>query len=403
MMEERTMQARKIEDTLYWVGAMDWDRRMFDELIPLPDGTSYNAYLLQGGGKAVLFDAVDPPMAATLFARLESLKVERIDYLVAHHAEQDHSGSIPEVLERFPMAQVLCTPKCKTMLIEHVHLKEERIREVKDGEVLSLGDLTLKFIHFPWVHWPETMLTWCPERKLLFTCDLFGSHKAASGVFVQDEALVLSEAKRYYAEIMMPFASMISKSMAKLEGLDIRLILPSHGPVYQRPALILDAYRDWLNAPPKNLAVVAFVSMHGSTRLMAEALVDALGARGVRVEQYDLSKADIGKLACDLVDAATVALGSPTVLGGAHPAAASAAYLANLLRPKTKWLAVFGSYGWGGKLAGGLGALLGAVKAELLPPVLVKGLPRRADYAAIEKLADEIAARHATLKEKPPA
>jgi flavorubredoxin len=397
------MKAMKIEESLYWVGAMDWDRRMFDELIPLPEGTSYNAYLLQSGGKTVLFDAVDPTMADTLFARLESLGVKKIDYLVAHHAEQDHSGSIPAALERFPMAQLLCTPKCRTMLIEHVHVKEDRIREVKDGETLELGDATLKFIHFPWVHWPETMLTWCPERKLLFTCDLFGSHKASSEIMVQDEAVVLSEAKRYYAEIMMPFAGMIAKSMAKLSGLDIRLILPSHGPVYPRPALIMDAYRDWLSAPPKNLAIVAYVSMHDSTRRLATALVDALCVRGVRVEQYDLTKTDIGKLACDLVDAATVVLGSPIVLGGAHPVVANAAYLTNLLRPKTKWLGIFGSYGWGGKLAEQLGSMLTAVKAEVLPPVLVKGLPRAADYAAIEKLADEIAARHAALKEKTPA
>lgn len=394
------MKARKIEEGLHWVGVMDWDRRMFDELIPLPDGTSYNAYLLQAGGKTVLFDAVDPPQTRALFARLESLGVKVIDYLVAHHAEQDHSGAIPAVLERFPMAQVLCTPKCKAMLLDLLHIPEGRIREVKDGETLSVGGLTLRFIHFPWVHWPETMLTWCPEKRLLFTCDLFGSHKAASDVFVQDEAVVLAEAKRYYAEIMMPFAGMIAKSMAKLEGLDARLILPSHGPVYPRPALILDAYKEWLSAPPKNLAVVAYVSMHESTRRMAEALVDALSARGVRVEQYDLARADIGKLASDLVDAATVALGTPMVLGGAHPAVANAAYLTNLLRPKTRWLAVFGSYGWGGKLAEQLGAMLGAVKAEVLPPVMVKGLPRSADYAALEKLADEIAARHATLKEK---
>jgi flavorubredoxin len=394
------MRARKMAEGLHWVGAVDFDRRLFDALIPLPEGTSYNAYVVQGAEKTALLDAVDPPMTRVLLKRLESLGLARLDYIVAHHAEQDHSGAIPAVLERYPMAQVLCTAKCKPMLLDHLALPEGRaegsIRAVEDGERVDLGGKTLQFIHFPWVHWPETMLTWLPELKTLFPCDLFGSHYATNELFCGGGEAVLLGAKRYYAEIMMPFRSTIAKNWGKLAGLDIRRIAPSHGPVWDKPALILDAYKDWTSAPPKNLAVLAYISMHDSTRLMADHLLEALTGLGVAVERFDLEDSDIGKLAMSLVDAQTLVLGTPTVIGGPHPRVAYAAVLANLLKPKARFGAVFGSYGWGGQAVEALAKLLPALKLELLRPVLAKGLPRGPEFQALDKLAQDIAARHST-------
>jgi flavorubredoxin len=206
-------------------------------------------------------------------------------------------------------------------------------------------------------------------------------------------------AKRYFAEIMMPFSNMIEKRLGKVLELNPEYIAPSHGPIHEEPSLILDAYRDWVCAPPRNMVVVPYISMHDSTRHMVEHFVEACGQRGIRAEQFNLAEPDIGKLAMLLVDAASMVIGTPTVLGGPHPQVAYAAYLANAIRPKMKYLSVMGSYGWGGKVVEQLAAMIPNLKVEVIPPVLCKGLPKEADLAAIDCLADEIAKRHAKLSE----
>jgi len=387
------MQARKIGDGVWWVGAIDWDRRLFDSLIPLPDGTSYNSYLVQGSDKSALIDAVDPAMKDVLLARLKSLKISRLDYVIANHAEQDHTGAIPDILDAFPMAQVLASEKCKGMLIDLLAIPEERITVVRDGEKLDLGNRTLQFNYFPWVHWPETMLTWLSKEKMLFSCDLFGSHLASADLFASDDKVVLPSAKRYYAEIMMPFRAMIESKLDIVTRLEPQMIAPSHGPIHKEPKKIIDAYREWVSGQPKDLVVIPYISMHDSTRLMVAHLVEACAARGIEVEQFNLAEADIGKLAMSMVDAAGIILGSPIVLGGPHPKVAYAALLANALRPKAKFISVIGSFGWGGRLVETLQALIPNLKVEVIPPVLVKGLPREKDYAALDALADSIQAR----------
>jgi flavorubredoxin len=381
---------RVLKPNVFFVGAIDWDRRMFDELIPLPDGTSYNSYVVRGSEKTALIDTVDPAKSDTLIGNLVSLGLDRIDYIVANHAEQDHSGSLPELLVLYPQAKVVTNPKCRDMLVEHLHLDADQFLTVEDGGTLSLGDKTLKFLYTPWVHWPETMCSYLVEDRILFSCDFFGSHLATSSLFVDDEVRTVDDAKRYYAEIMMPFRSQIQKNLDKLAGTAIEMIAPSHGPVYPRPALIMDAYREWVGDRVKNEVVVAYVSMHDSTRRMVEHLVVDLMDRGLIVKQFNLVSADIGQLAISLVDAATVILASPTVLVGPHPAAAYAAVLVNALRPKTRFVGVIGSYGWAGKMVDQLKALLGNLKAEFLDPVLSKGLSRDEDYVKLDAMAGRI-------------
>ncbi len=386
------MKARKITDHVWFLGAQDFDRRLFDELIPLPDGTSYNAYLINGSEKTVLIDTVDSEKSDVLLDQLSG--VESLDYLVCQHVEQDHSGTIPKVLARYPNAQVLASPKAKPMLVDHLHVDPERIREVIDGETISLGDRTLEFIHAPWVHWPETMLTYLHEEKILFTCDFFGSHLATTEIYAHDRERVHEAAKRYYAEIMMPFRTIIAKHLNRLEGLKFKMIAPSHGPVYDDPSFILDAYRHWVLDPPRNLVVLPYASMHGSTQLMVGHLIAALVAHGVEVAPFNLTVTDLGKLAAALVDAATVVFGTPTVLTGPHPSVVSAAYLVTALRPKIKYGAIIGSYGWAGKAVETIQSLIGSLRLEWLEPVMVRGRPRDEDYTALDRLADEIAACH---------
>ncbi len=385
---------RQLKPNIYAVGAIDWDARLFDRLIPLPDGTSYNSYVVRGNEKTVLFDTVDPAKTDVLLKNLVRLGINKIDYVVAHHAEQDHSGSLPDVLLIYPDAKVVTNPKCKGMLIDLLDIDEDRFITVEDGQRLSLGDKTLQFIYTPWVHWPETMSTYLVEDKILFSCDFFGSHLASSSLFVDDEAVAYESAKRYFAEIMMPFRRQINTNIAKLEDLDIEIIAPSHGPVHGKPNFIIDAYKDWVSETVKNEVIVAYVSMHGSTAKMVSYFVEALIDRGITVRQFELSTVDIGKLAMALVDASTVVIGSPTVLAGPHPSAAYAAFLANGLRPKTKFASIIGSYGWGGKMVEQLTNMLTNLKVEILEPVLAKGDPKEGDFAALDKLADEILARH---------
>jgi flavorubredoxin len=386
------MRAKKIREKVLWLGAIDWDRRLFDSLIPLPDGTSYNAYLVQGSGKTVLIDTVDPSMTHTLRSQLED--VPKIDFVISLHAEQDHSGAIPMILEKYRKAKVIVSSKGKGLLVDLLQIPEERFMVVQDGETLSLGDRTLKFIFTPWVHWPETMVTYLQDDKILFSCDFFGSHIATSELYVNDEGRVYEAAKRYFAEIMMPFRKAIEKNLEKLKGYEIEMIAPSHGPIYARPVFILDAYREWALGDPKNLVVLPYVSMHGSTRRMVDYLVSALINRGVAVERFDLTVSDVGKLAMALVDAGTIVVGTPTVLMNPHPSAAYAAMLANMLKPKARFLSIVGSYGWGGKTVEALAALIPNLKVEVIEPVLAKGLPGEKEYFALDNLASAIASKH---------
>ncbi|MCD4678830.1 MAG: FprA family A-type flavoprotein, partial [Bacteroidales bacterium] len=316
------------------------------------------------------------------------------DYIITNHAEQDHSGTLPQIIERYPETQIVCTSKCKEMLVDLLLAPQDRFLTVEDGATLSLGDRTLEFIHAPWVHWPETMLTYLREDEILFPCDLFGSHLATTDLYVTDEGRAYEAAKRYYAEIMMPFRKIIQKHLKKIQGYKISLIAPSHGPMYDKPEFILDAYHDWVFSNPKNIVVLPYISMHGTIHDMVNYLVDALTRYGVTVEQFNLAVTDIGKLAMALVDAATIVIGSPTVLTGAHPNVVYATYLANALRPKVKFVSIIGSYSWGGKMVQQLADLIPNLKVEILDTVVVKGYPRDKDFEALDKLAVIIADKH---------
>jgi len=391
------MPAKEIMPGIYAVGAIDWDRRLFDELIPLPEGTSYNAYLIQGFEKTALIDSVDPTKESDLFENLKKLNIEKIDYLVAHHAEQDHSGTIPAILKAYPMAKVVTNEKGQEFLSSLLLISPDKFKVISDGEELSLGNKTLKFLFTPWVHWPETLVTYLVEDKILFSCDFFGSHLATSEFYAQEGELLLESAKRYYAEIMMPFRIIIRKNLDKIKPLDIAMIAPSHGPIYKNPSFIIEAYHEWTSDHVKNEVVLPFVSMHGSTEKMVRHFIQLLIERNIEVKPFNLPRSDIGELAMALVDAATVVLGTPMVLTGPHPQAVYATYLLNILRPKTKFISIIGSFGWGGKFIDDIKGLLTNIKAELLEPVVARGYPKEDDFQALERLANEIAKKHQEL------
>jgi len=391
------MFAREIRSGVLYVGTVDWHRPVFDELIPLPQGTSYNAYLVKGATHTALIDTVDPSREAEFLKGLESLAPLRIDFIIPNHAEQDHSGAIPAVLARHPEAKVVTNAKCKDILKDLLLLPEEAFKVVQDRETLPLGGRTLEFILAPWVHWPETMFTYLREDRILFSCDFLGAHYASSRLFTGRDPAVQLAAKRYYAEIMMPFRTSIRKHLDLLKGFPIDLVAPSHGLVYTDPAFILDAYARWASDEVANEALILYVSMHGSVQRMVDHLADGLIRREVVVTPYHLPRADLGELAMDLVDAASVVLASPVFHAGLHPEADYGLTLVAGLRPKTRFFGLLGSYSWGHRLEEIVKNRLTGLKAEILPPVISKGHPKEADFKALDGLADTIGRKHRDL------
>lgn len=383
---------REIKPGVYFVGAINWDTRMFDELIPLPDGTTYNSYLVKGNEKTALIDTVDITKTSELIDHLVTLGIDKIDYIIANHAEQDHSGSINDMLVLYPEAKVVTNAKCKTFLMDLLCTEDDKFITIEDGQELSLGDKTLKFVFTPWTHWPETMGTYIVEDKIYCSCDFFGTHFAGSELYGTEK--MYHPAKRYFAEIMMPFRTSIKKNIEKVEQLGAEIIAPSHGPIYDNPNFILDAYKEWTSDNVKNQVLVPFVSMHGSTLKMVDYFCDALIERGVAVKRFNLTNCDIGELAMELVDSATLVMGCSQVLAGAHPTAMHAAYLANALRPKTKFLSLIGSVGWGGKMIEHITGALGNFKAEIIEPVIAQGYPKEDTFTKLDELADTISQKH---------
>ena len=388
------MEPRTIKDGVYYVGFIDWDRRLFDSLIPTPHGTSYNSYLIKGSEKTALIDASDFGKEENLLNVLEKAEIESIDYIISNHAEQDHSGAIPKILEKYPNAKIVTNSKCKELIESFLLIPEEKFIVVKDDEEISLGDKTIQFMIAPWVHWPDTMFSYLKEDKILFPCDFLGSHHATSELFLTDEKEIYLSAKRYYAEIMMPFRTMIKKHLERIDKLDIDIIAPSHGPLYKDPSFIIEAYKDWSGDSVKNQVIIPYVSMHGSTKAMAEYLSESLIDKGIEVKLFNLEVADAGELLMSLVDAATIVVGGSTLLVGPHPLAYYATYLVNAVRPKTKFVSIIGSYGWGGKAVETLKGLISNIKVELIEPVYIKGYPKENDFKSLDELAEKIYKKH---------
>lgn len=391
------MVPRAIKDDIYWVGFIDWDRRLFDSLIPTPHGTTYNSYLIKGSEKTMLIDTSDFGKENNLLAAIEMTGIDKIDYIVSNHAEQDHSGSLPKILEIYPDAKIITNSKCKELLESFLPIPKEKFIVVNDNEEISLGNKTIQFMIAPWVHWPDTMFSYLKEDKILFSCDFLGSHYATSELFVSDEKEVYLSAKRYYAEIMMPFRTMIKKHLERIEKLNVDIVAPSHGPLYDKPSFIIEAYKDWSGDSVKNQVVIPYVSMHGSTKAMVDYLSESLSNKGIEVKLFNLEIADAGELLMALVDTATIVVGASTMLVGPHPLAYYATYLVNAVRPKARFVSIIGSYGWGGNAVEVLKGLIPNLKAELIEPVYIKGYPKESDFKALENLAEQIYNKHIKL------
>ena len=390
-----------IKDGVYYCGVEDFGRKIFDQLIPLPHGTTYNSYYIEGDKKRAL---IDTSYSKTIKEFIENLngKGEFIDYVIANHAEGDHSEALVKVLQLNPNAKVVTNKKCMDLLIDQYAIPENKFQVINDSDEISLGNKTLRFHLTPWVHWPDTMFTHLVEDNILFTCDFLGAHITYNQgqFYAQETQEYLLSAKRYYAEIMMPFRPHCRKYLDKIKQINPSMICPSHGGVYKNPDFILNAYYEWTADTPKNKVVIPYVSMYQNTERMVDRLAEKLKEEDVEVHKFDLISDDIGDLAVELVDAATVVFGASMVLAMPHPYAFFGVYLTNALRPNVKFMSILGSYGWGGNLVGKIEENTNLLQAEKLDYITVKGRAKQEDLERIDALAHTIAQKHKEIGAK---
>ncbi len=331
-----------------WIGHVDWAVRDFHGY-NTDRGATYNAYLIRDE-KTALIDTVKDPFAGDLLAKLRTLTdLAEIDYVVCNHAEPDHAGSLSCILKALPKAKLVCNEKCRAALGQHFDVSGWNFHIVDTGDTLSLGRRSLRFINTPMAHWPESMFTYVPEEKLLFSMDVFGQHYASSQRF-DDEApldIVLEEAKTYYANIIMPFSKRITALLDQTADLDIKMIAPGHGLIWRSHIKkILEAYKSWANNLLEPKVLVIFDTMWDSTGRMARAILEGASCPGVNAQLIHIRSSNLTKIATEVLDAAAIAFGSSTLNQGLMPMAGAVLTYLKGLKPAGKAGFSFGSYGW---------------------------------------------------------
>ncbi len=344
------MKSIEIAPNVYWVGSVDWNVREFHGY-STHHGTTYNAYLVVDE-KVALIDAVKEDFGDDMLAKIaERIDPSKIDYIVSNHTEPDHSGEIGKVLELAPHAKVVANDKGHQGL-QCYYPGNWDFQVVKTGDAISLGKNTLEFISTPMLHWPDSMFTYVPEQKLLFSMDAFGQHYATSGRF-DDEVRydeLMKEAKTYYANIIMHLGNVVNKTLKQAADLEIEMVATSHGVIWRKHiADIMAAYKDWSLFKPRPKVLVIYDSMWHSTEIMAQAISAAATREGVEVKHWLLTVNDLTDLATEILDASAIAVGSPTLNNTIMPTVASFLTYIKGLRPRNKSAVVFGSYGWSGE------------------------------------------------------
>jgi flavorubredoxin len=385
----------ELKKGIYWVGAIDWNIRDFHGY-STHKGSSYNAYLV-AGEKTALVDTVKAPFFAEMMGRIqEVLPPEKIDYIIVNHVEMDHSGSLPLFKEAFPKVEVVCSPRAEGELKLHYGGKIP-LQVVKTGDTLDLGGKTLTFVEVPMVHWPDSMVTYVKEAKVLLPNDAFGQHIASTERF-DDELgwdVIRPEAQKYYANIVMPYGPQVLKALGSLQGIDIEVIGPSHGVIWRKhiPEIVA-TYERWAKGETEEKALVVYDTMWGSTEQMAKAIYRGLVEEGVTTKLYRLGGSDKSDIVKEVLEARGLVLGSPTLNNGVFPSVAEFSTYIKGLRPKGRVAAVFGSYGWGkGVTTKALAAELQAAGMEVIEELQVQFVPQGDALNHCEELGRRVAQR----------
>ncbi|MBP1646280.1 MAG: lactamase [Bacteroidetes bacterium] len=341
------MKAIEVKKDIYWVGAIDWKLRNFHGYVT-QRGSTYNAYLIVDE-KITLIDTVKGYLTKELIERIaDIIDLKKIDYVISNHVEMDHSGAMPEVMEMLPNATVITSVAGEK---EHrLHFKKDwKFQTVKSGDVLNIGKRNLHFVMTPMVHWPDNMVTYCPEEKILFSNDAFGQHIASSERFDDEYPVetILEEAKKYYANIVLPYSSQVVGVMQIVRSLDLDIICPSHGIVWRKDIpLILENYEKWASNKTDKKAVIVYDSMWHSTEKIAEMVKEAFETKNYHYCYYDLKDTHISDIMTEIVEAEYICVGSPTLNKGILPTVAAFLTYLQGLAPKGRKGILFGSYGW---------------------------------------------------------
>ena len=337
-----------LKDGIEWVGYIDWTVRDFHGY-KTESGSTYNAYLIRDE-KCAVIDAVKGPYVQKLIDRIQALTgLDTIHYVVCNHAEPDHSGGLPGLMAVCPNAELVCNAKCKDTLEKHYDTSAWKWHVVEDGDTIVLGKRTLSFINTPMVHWPESMFTYVPEDRLLFSMDAFGQHFATAFRFDDEEPLdvILKEAKAYYANIVMLYGRPIAQTLERAAQLDIEMIAPSHGVIWRSHIKeVLEAYQKWVVCEPTPKVIVLYASMWGATEQMAEAILEGVQDYEVEARFYSVDATHSTHIATEVLDCAAIAIGSPTLNNTLMPNMAGVLCYLGGLRPTHKQGFAFGSYGW---------------------------------------------------------
>lgn len=378
------MKARKLREGIYWVGGIDWNLRNFHGYMT-QRGSTYNAYLIIDE-KITLIDNVKYYLYDEMISRIsEIIDPSKIDILVQNHVEMDHSGGMPRLMELLPNATIYTNANGIKGLKAH-YKKDWKFQEVKTGDSISLGKRSLHFVTTPMVHWPDNMVSYCPEEKILFSNDAFGQHISSSERLDTEYPLtiIMEEAKKYYANIVLPYSKQVQKVLDQASGLDIEMICPSHGIIWtEHIPQIVQAYKDWAYSVSKmDNALVIYDSMWKSTELMAMSILEAFENLGIKTKLYNLQLTHISDIMTDVIDAHWICVGSPTLNSSILPTVAAFMYYLKGLSPKERVGLAFGSYGWGGQSIPILHQLLGDPKEcgfDMLEPIKQQYIPSKED------------------------
>ena len=370
------MQPVKVKENIWWVGGIDWDLRNFHGYIT-QRGSTYNAYLIIDE-KITLIDTIKHYLFDEMIERISNIiEPSKIDIIISNHVEMDHSGGLPKLMDYCPDAAIFCSPKGEEGLKAH-YMKDWNFKIVKSGDSINIGKRTLQFINTPMVHWPDNMVTYCPEEKILFSNDGFGQHIASFERFDYEYPLdiILDEAKKYYANIVLPYDAMVKKELEAASKLDIEIIAPSHGIIWTlNIPKIIEKYKKWSNNEAQNKAVVIFDTMWHSTEKIAHAIYKAFEEKGIAAELYNLQSTHISDIMTRVIEAKYICIGSPTLNNNILPTVSAFLTYFKGLAPKNRIGMAFGSYGWGGQSIGQIEEILKELKFEIMEQIKIKYIP----------------------------
>lgn len=385
-----------VKGKVYWIGVNDRRKRLFENMWPMDKGVSYNSYLIVDE-KTALIDTIEDRAAGNYIERIEKLlNGRKLDYLVINHMEPDHSGEIKAIFDHFKGVTIVGNNKTFKMVEAYWGITDN-LRQVEDGDALCLGYHNLSFVMTPWVHWPETMMTYDVTEKILFSGDAFGTFGSLDGGIFDDEInfdFYEEEMRRYYSNIVGLYSNMVQKAFAKLTGVDVKVIAPTHGPVWRsNPAKVLGLYDKWSKYEAEEGVVIVFASMYGNTEQMADYIARKLSENGVKnIIIHDVSRTHISYLINDVWKYKGLIVGSCAYTSRAFPLMEQFARELVHTKLKKRFVGIFGSYSWNGGGVKSLKEFIDETDLELVSePVDIYGKPNLEKLAKCDELAKNMA------------